>query len=188
MPSGGDAISAFAGPAGVGALCILAAFLFLDGRAPDLFPTVELYAKTATWGVVAAIPTLAVSYVIGLSVMIASERALIMLAGPTPSTEVADLARIGSTGSLNESAASQAYVEALHNRAILAGGAFSLLLLSAGALSDIRSLPGLRGVILIAAVATTLVAATASYLGIREGYRAHAISEAVANAPPTAGQ
>jgi len=137
---------------------------------------------------VAAIPTLAVSYVIGLSVMIASERALVMFSGPTPGTELADLARIASTGSLSESVASQAYVEALRNRAVLAGGAFSLLLLSVGALSDMRNLPRLRGVVIIAAVTTTLVAATASYLGILEGYRAHAISEAVANAPPTAGR
>ena len=57
-----------------------------------------------------------------------------------------------------------------------------------GALSDIRNLPGLRGVVLIAAVATTLIAGTASYLGILEGYRAHAISEAVANASAAAGQ
>lgn len=54
MPS--ETIAGVAGPTGVGALFVLGVFLFLDGRAPDLFPTVETYAKTATWGIVAAAP------------------------------------------------------------------------------------------------------------------------------------
>ena len=42
MTSSGDALGTLAGPAGVGALCLLGVFLFLDGRAPSLFPTFEL--------------------------------------------------------------------------------------------------------------------------------------------------
>jgi hypothetical protein len=64
MPS--DSITAVAGPAGVGVLGILGVFLFFNGRGPDLFPTVETYAKTATWGIVAAVPVLVIAYVLGL--------------------------------------------------------------------------------------------------------------------------
>ena len=57
-----ESLTGFAGPAGIGAICILAAFLFLDGQNPNLFPSVEFYAKTSTWSIVAAIPLLASSY------------------------------------------------------------------------------------------------------------------------------
>ena len=181
MPGAGDTIATFAGPAGVGALCLLGVFLFLDGWAPDLFPTFEHYAKTASWGVVAAIPTLAISYVLGLSLMIASERALVMIGGPPQSTEVADVARIGTM----DSPASQAYVEALRNRAVLAGGALALVILAIGAISDARNLPGLKEVIVGSAAATVLLAAAAVYLAAGEGHRAHAIAEAVVSVPPS---
>src|SRR4029453_16968156 len=134
MTSSGDALTGFAGPAGVGSLCLLGAFLFLDGRAPGLFPTVEEYAKTSTWGVVAAVPVLAVSFVLGLSLMVASERVLTSLWGPPLTSQAADLAQLGV--SVKESPAAQAYVESLRNRAVLAGGSVALLILAIGALSD----------------------------------------------------
>lgn len=61
-----ESAGAFAGAAGVGALCFLGIFLLLDGLSPGVFPTVEFYARTATWGIVAAVPVLAITYVVGL--------------------------------------------------------------------------------------------------------------------------
>src|ERR1039458_3000987 len=90
MPNIGDSLSTFAGPAGVGALCLLGVFLFLDGRAPSLFPTFEQYAKTSSWSVVAAVPVLAVSYVLGLSIMIASVGVLTRTWGPSHNSEAVD--------------------------------------------------------------------------------------------------
>jgi len=179
MSSSGDALATFAGPAGVGALCLLGAFLFLDGRAPSLFPTFEQYAKTSSWSVVAAIPVLAVSFVLGLSLMVASERALTSLWGPSLSSQAGDLAQLAAS-SVKESPASQAYVESLRNRAVLAGGSAALLILAVGAFSETRNLPHLRGVIVVAALATVLLAAAATYLAVHEGHKAHEIARAVA--------
>ncbi len=58
-------VEGFAGVAGVGALALLGIFLILDGQVPELFPTIEFYAKTATWSIVAAIPVLSITFVLG---------------------------------------------------------------------------------------------------------------------------
>ena len=178
MSTFGDALSTFAGPAGVGALCLLAAFLFLDGRAPELFPTFEKYAKTSTWGVVAAVPVLAISYVLGLSVMITSEHVITRVVGQRE-TEMSSLGRIVAAGPSKDSLTAQLYVDALRNRAVLGGGAMALVLLGIGALSEVRNLPSLRSVIIAAVIGALLVAALAMYLAIREGDRMHAIVNSI---------
>src|SRR6185436_16121358 len=94
MPNTSEALGSFAGATGVGALCLLAMFLFIDGRARNLFPTVEVYAKTATWGIVAAVPVLAISYIAGLLVISGAECAVSRSFGPRAETEFADLARV----------------------------------------------------------------------------------------------
>src|SRR4051812_27108001 len=91
-----ESLSNFAGPTGVGALCLLAVFLFLDGRAPDLFPTVETYAKTATWGIVAAVPVLVIAYVVGLFLAAGAEMVAQHTIGPAFIDEANDLARLAS--------------------------------------------------------------------------------------------
>ncbi len=187
MSTSGDSISTLAGPAGVGALCLLGLFLFLDGRAPDLFPTFEQFAKTASWSVVAAVPVLAVSYVLGLSIMIASERAISSVVGPSQSREVGDLERITTTGLAKDSPASIFYAEAIRNRAVLAGGALGLLVLSLGALSETSNLPNLRSTIIVAVLLTVFLAVLAAYLAVHESHRAHAIAQSVGATAPKPG-
>jgi hypothetical protein len=174
----GDALSTFAGPSGVGALCLLAVFLFLDGRAPELFPTFELYAKTSTWSVVAAVPVVAISYVLGLSVMIASEQVIANVAKQSES-ERTSMARMVSAGPGKDSLAAQLYVDALRNRAVLAGGAMALALLGLGALSEVRNLPNLRAVIVVAALGAVMFSMLAAYLAVREGERANGIAASI---------
>jgi hypothetical protein len=182
MSAFGDALSTFAGPAGVGGLCLLAVFLFLDGRAPDLFPTFEQYAKTSTWSVIAAVPVLAISYVLGLSVMIASEFAITTVAGQRE-TDRSSVARMVAAERDKDSLGAQLYVEALRNRAVLAGGAVALVLLGIGALSEVRNLSNLGTVIVAAALGAWLVAGLVAYLAAREGKRANAIAASVRSPP-----
>ena len=59
-------LQGFAGSAGVGSLALLGIFLIVDSLHEGVFPTLEFYSKTATWGIVAAIPALAIAYVFGL--------------------------------------------------------------------------------------------------------------------------
>ena len=135
-----DSIGAFAGATGVGALCILGVFLLLDGRAPALFPTVETYAKTATWGVVVAIPVLAIAYVIGLTLITASSFAIRGTFGPSLLDEAADAARVSSIKE-KESVLAKEYLQFKQERDVLGGAALALIVLAAGAWSDSINLP-----------------------------------------------
>lgn len=176
MPS--DNLAAAAGPTGVGALCILSAFLFLDGRAPSLFPTVEFYAKTATWGIVAAVPVLVISYIIGLFVITGAELIIQPAFGPSFSIEAGDLARVGGV-STEKSALVQAYVQLRQDRGILGGSSLALLLLGIGALSEIPNLLHLRGPIIVMAILTFLLAGATFYFAGMKSQEAHVLAQQV---------
>jgi hypothetical protein len=184
MPS--ESITAVAGPAGVGALCILGVFLFLDGRAPDLFPTVETYAKTATWGIVAAVPVLVMAYVLGLFLISGAVLAVQLTFGPASELEAADIARLAAI-SAEKSAAVQTYVQLRQDSSVLAGSAVALIVLFAGAISEIRNLPHLKGTVILLGIGTLLLAALMFYFAGRKRGEAHHLAEEVAVFAPAGG-
>jgi hypothetical protein len=156
-----DSLGTFAGATGVGALCILGVFLLLDGCAPTLFPTFEEYAKTATWGVVAAVPVLAIAYVIGLVLITASCFAVRGSFGPSLLDEATDTARVSHV-SAKDSVLAQEYIRLKQERDVLGGAALALIVLAIGALSETKNLGHLKLVIGVAA-AGALIAALALF-------------------------
>jgi hypothetical protein len=184
MPS--DSITAVAGPAGVGALCILGMFLFFDGRAPELFPTVETYAKTATWGIVAAVPVLVMAYVLGLFLISGAVLAIQLTFGLGFEQEATDIARLAAV-SAEKSAAVQTYVQLRQDRAVLAGSAVAFVVLFAGAMSEIRNLSHLKGTIILLGVGVLLLAIVMFYLACRKSSEAHRLAEQVAVFAPAGG-
>jgi hypothetical protein len=179
-----DSLAAVAGPTGVGAVCILGIFLFLDGRAPELFPTVEVYAKTATWGIVAAVPLLVMSYVVGVMLVSFGELLVQVGFGPSMADELQDLARLAAN-SAEESAAVQSYLQLRHDRGVLAGSAIAFIVLCAGAISEIRNLGNLKGPILSLAASALVLAASTYLLAGRKGREAHRLASAIAPAMDT---
>ena len=179
MPNTSDVLGSFAGATGVGALCVLAMFLFFDGRASNLLPNVEAYAKTATWAIVAAVPVLAMSYIVGLLLISGAESAVARTFGPTADVELADLARVAKLPA-KDSVAVQRFAQLRQDRAILAGSAVALLLLAFGALSEIRNLPELKTVIVCSALVAILVAAATFFAAAQKGISAHLLAEALA--------
>jgi len=161
MPIATDSIGTFAGATGVGALCLLGVFLLLDGRAPNLFPTFEEYAKTATWGVVAAIPVLAIAYVVGLVLLTASGFALRGAFGLSVRHQAADAARLSSLAA-KESVLSQTYLQLRQEADVMGGAALALVVLGLGALSETSNLRGLKVVIAVGS-AGALFAAVALF-------------------------
>src|SRR6185436_12363728 len=182
MTGAADSLGAFAGATGVGALCILGVFLFLDGRAPTLFPTIEEYAKTATWGVVAAIPVLAIAYVIGLVLITASCFAVRGVFGPSLPNEAADTARV-SLVAIKESVLTQEYLQLKQERDVLGGAALSLIVLAIGAISDSRNLPHLKSIVIGAAVATLVAAIALFFASGLKNRQAHTLASVVREAP-----
>lgn len=181
-----DSIASVAGPAGVGAICMLGVFLFFDGLAPALFPTVEIYAKTATWGIVAAVPVLVMAYVVGVFLISGAELAVQLTFGPRFEQEAADIARLAAV-SAEKSAAIQVYVQLRQDRTVLAGNAVAFVVLCVGALSEIRNLLHLKSTIVLLAIGTLLLAAVMFYFAGRKGGEAHRLAEQVAVFTPTGG-
>lgn len=174
-----ESISTIAGPAGIGALCLLGVFLFLDGRAPSLFPTVETYAKTATWGVVAAVPVLVMAYVAGLCVSAAGVYLVQHFSGHSFAQEATDIAKVASI-SADKSAAIQIYSQLLQDRAVFAGCTIAFVILSVGAVSEIDNLPHLKSAIITMAIAVLLLGALMFWLAERKGAEAHLLATTVA--------
>jgi hypothetical protein len=117
-----------------------------------LFPTVETYAKTATWGIVAAIPVLAIAYVIGLTLITASSFALRGTFGPTLMEEAADAARVSALE--KDSVLAKEYLQFKQERDVLGGAALALIVLAVGAWSDSVNLPELKSIVIVAAIMT----------------------------------
>jgi hypothetical protein len=174
-------IADIAGPTGVGALLSLGIFLFLDGRDRCLFPTVETFAKTATWGVVAAVPLLAITYVVGVLLITGMESCVRAAFGLSSQCDATDAARMLGA---EKSAAAQLYLQLLQDRGVLSGSAFSLIILAAGASSEIRNVPELKSSIVILALGTMTLSGLAYYYAGLKAKQAHQIADQIALALP----
>ena len=172
-----DPTGIFAGATGVGALCVLGVFLVLDGRAPELFPTLETYAKTATWGIVAAVPVLAVAYVVGLLAIAGTGAAVEALYGDVVGRGARDVLSMFAIP--KDSLVATAYLELRQRQELLGGSAIGVLLLALGAFSERRNLPEVRGAVTVAG-SLALVAALLCLAGsVASGREAHALAGAM---------
>jgi hypothetical protein len=172
MSGATDSLGTFAGATGVGALCILGVFLLLDGRSPTLFPAFEEYAKTATWGVVAAVPVLAIAYVTGLVLITASCLAIRSSFGPSLLDEATDTARVSHV-SAKDSVLAQEYIKLKQERDVLGGAALAFLVLAIGALSETKNLDYLKLVIGVAAAGALIAAIALFFSAGMKGRQAH---------------
>jgi hypothetical protein len=182
MPN--DSLSTIAGPAGVGAICILGVFLLLDGRSPNIFPTVEGYAKSTTWGVIAAIPVLVMAYVIGLFLNSMAVLAVQTVFQVSTTAELVDMVCMGST-SVDKSPAVQYFLQLRQDRAVLAGSSSAFIALSAGAFSEISNLQHIRSGVIFLASGTLLLAALLFWLAGAKTLESHQL--AVTATPDAAG-
>jgi len=184
MPN--EALGTFAGPTGVGALFFLGVFLILDGRAPQLFPAFETYAGTSSWAIIAAIPLLAISYLAGLVLMTGASAAVRGTFGPATQEEANDTYSVSSKPA-KESVIAQRYSQLQQDKDILAGAAFSLVVLALGALSEARTLKwqnGIDGWLVAVGVCLALLGAVALFLAAGTRARdAHTFAQTCTSAP-----
>ena len=136
----GASFEAVTGRLGVGAIAFLGLFLFVDGFQVGAFEMIELYGKSATWGIVGVIPTAVVIYIVGVFCVGVADTLLApfpKLRGPSPE----DLLAVSrSAGAIVE----QSYAEHLRNHELLKGAAVAFVILAAGSLAEFPNLPGLE--------------------------------------------
>jgi hypothetical protein len=188
MAASSESLAGLAGPAGVGAICFLAMFLFLDGRNGNLLPSVEAYAKMSTWSIVAALPTLALVYVLGVMTICLSQL-LSQYLGPfigiPPLPDPKDIVAIGIE---KDSVRSQIFLKCYQEHEVLAGSGIALVLLSIGALSETRNLPELRNVIRLAAATVAIGGALAFLLSFSKASLAHSVATSASTSAPDASK
>lgn len=83
----GASLEALTGRLGVGAIALLGLFLIVDGAQLGAFEMIELYGKSATWGIVGVLPTAVVTYIVGVFCVGAAELLMTPFAafrGPEP--------------------------------------------------------------------------------------------------------
>jgi len=175
-----QSIEAFAGATGVGALCLLAVFLMIDGRESGVFPTIEFYAKTATWGIVAAIPVLSISYVIGLLFIGFADLLMEPVYSALDVHSAEDLVKISKAIATQKSSALiETYLQLRQEQEILGGGGLAFILLAFGACSEVRNLSSLRKVIYFLATLTAIVGLSALGLSIMKMLKANELASLV---------
>ena len=131
----GASFEAVTGRLGVGAVAFLGLFLMFDGLQVGVFELIETYGASSTWGLVGALPTTVVIYIIGVFCIGFAELGLSRYAafqGPTPD-DILIVSRSG-TGLLQH-----LYADHLRNHELLKGAAVSFMILAVGSFAEWRT-------------------------------------------------
>ena len=151
----GASVETITGRLGVGSVCLLAIFLAIDGMQIGAFHLVETYGKSATFGIIAALPTAVVAYILGVFCVGTADllfSRFTRFRDPDP-VKVADVSR--SAGSLLQ----QLYTEHLRNDELLKGASIAFLLLAVGIALDASNLRGYEPIVFLACVGAIVMSA-----------------------------
>lgn len=94
----GASLEAVTGRLGVGAIAFLGLFLIVDGMQIGVFDLVETIGKSVTWGIIGIVPTVVVTYIVGVFCLGIAEIVLSGLFSFT-SPKPEDIIAVSSTGS-----------------------------------------------------------------------------------------
>lgn len=176
----GAPIETITGRLGVGAISFLAFFLAIDGMQIGVFHLVETYGDSVTFGIVAALPTAVVAYIMGVFCVGTAELALSKFEAfrePGPEKILA-LSKFG--GDLLK----QSYSETLRNLDLLKGSSVAFILLAIGTILDASNMRGYESVVILAFFAAIGFSALSLVFAHRAAVKAKRISEIVVNENP----
>jgi hypothetical protein len=158
-----DSINGFAGATGIGAICVLGFFFIADGQDSNILHTLNTYAKTASWSILAAVPTVAISFLVGQFAILSAA----FLCSFFTSGNFSEVTSLISISKANNEFLSQEYLRIKQEKDILCGSSFSFLILGVGAFFELRNLSSHKRVILISAFISLLTGVALFVLGIQ---------------------
>jgi hypothetical protein len=135
----GASIEAITGRLGVGAIAFLACFLVADGQQVGVFELVELYGKTSSFGIVIALPTAVVTYVLGAITMGLAD----LIYKPIKSLAPVPAYRVRAVSVRGGELLQQQFVEQLRNFELLKGASMAFLLLAIGCAAEHQNMPSM---------------------------------------------
>jgi hypothetical protein len=133
----GASIEAITGRLGVGAIAFLACFLIADSQQIGVFEMVEFYGKSASFGIVIALPTAVVTYVLGVIMTGIAD----LVFRPFGSLAPITARQVRAVSSAGGALLQQIFVENLRNFELLKGASAAFLLLAVGCLAEISNTP-----------------------------------------------
>jgi hypothetical protein len=168
----GASFDAVTGQLGVGAIAFFGLFLIVDGMI-GVFDLVETMGKSVTWGIIGLLPTVVVTYIVGVFCLGIAE---VVLSGfpsfslPKPEDIIA-VSRIGST------LLQQVYSEHLRNHELLEGTSVSFLILAVGCITESSSMSGSIVIVWFFTAGAIALAVLSLLFSGRAARRAAAIAE-----------
>jgi hypothetical protein len=129
----GASFEAITGRLGIGAIAFLGLFLIVDRMQVGVFELIQIYGKSTAWGIVGVVPTVVVTYIIGVFALGIAELALSRVNGFS-SPHAKELVAISRSGS---PLLDRLYAENLRNHELLKGAFVSFLLLATGCIDEL---------------------------------------------------
>jgi hypothetical protein len=169
----GASFEAVTGRLGVGAIAFFGLFLIADGTI-GVFELIEAIGKSVTWGIIGILPTVVVTYVVGVFCLGIAEvvlSGLPSLSSPKPE----DIIAVSKTGS---ALLQQIYSEHLRNHELLKGTSVSFLILTAGCIAESPNMHGSIAIVWLFTTAAIALAALSLFFSGRAARRAAAIASA----------
>jgi hypothetical protein len=120
------------GKVGLGAIVILAGYLVLDSQPVGIFKILETYGDTTSWALLIAVPTIVVSYVLGILSIDVAQVLLGRLSVFRSVDEGRDLLVVGSSPDILQAR----YSEVIRRAELLQGAVIAFLMLACGCLID----------------------------------------------------
>lgn len=169
----GAPVETITGRLGVGSICFLAFFLAADGMQIGVFNLVEAYGDSVTFGIVAALPTAVVAYILGVFCFGTADLVLSKFnAFQEPDPEKL-LALSKSGGDLLK----QSYSETIRNLELLKGSFVAFILLAVGTVLDASNMRGYEPIIVLASISAIGLSALSLLFARRAVVKAMRISE-----------
>ncbi len=176
----GAPVETITGRLGVGAISFLAFFLMVDGMQVGAFRLVETYGNSVTFGIVAALPTAVVAYILGVFCVGTADIILSRfesLSEPHPQ-KILTLSKFG--GDL----LNQSYLEAIRNSELLKGSSVAFILLAVGTILDSSNMRGYETAVVFAFCAAIGLSILSLVFARRVVAKATRIAETASNAQP----
>src|SRR5262245_46702489 len=164
MQSPWQNIQGFSGASAVGAIVFVDLALIANAFADNLFPTINLFAQSATWAIVVAIPLLSLVYLIGVLSIGAGEGLLGCLHLTRQITHSEDVKML----LVSSEAVWGRYQQLRQDAELLAGSVVAFALLGVGSALSAWMVPGWRRFLTSVALAGVFLPAVSIALASRK--------------------
>lgn len=173
----GAPVETITGRLGVGSICFLAFFLAVDGMQIGAFNLVETYGDSVTFGIVAALPTAVVAYIMGVFCFGTAD----LILSKFTAFQEPDPERIYALSKFGGDLLKQSYSETIRNLELLKGSSVAFILLALGAVLDSSNMRGYEIIVVLASISALGLSALSLLFARRAVVKAARITEVTFN-------